>query len=374
MKIERWAFPGVIAILILGVFLGFLLKNDIEGMKNSLLTAAGLREILQTNDDALQSIDAQYRVGKSLNEFFNGVTSSREGLITADLDKYWTAEGLTVGPGSIIKVVTRKTFEYPILMAWIKLLPPNPDYSVHLGVNAGTDAGAGVLQLASETGAPYSLYLGVRADNAILDVQDLLPPGYDQREHTYILKLNRYGGELWIDQSLKAVILQGLWEELPRITGVPYALAGTRRNVASNMSAYVELNPQKGGPYTLKIDGLNGDYFVAANGDSSPPRQFALFNEHTNVRWAGQAISAKAISHPIPIWGYTQKTLLFQATGEGTLDIRVYAGGDWRLYKSVPVAANALVTENIDHQAPLVRYEYTPGASQTVKVAEVNLN
>lgn len=79
--------------------------------------------ILETSDDALQSLQIEHRLGRSLNDFFN----SRIGPVgeppqKVDVDSYWTADGLAVPSGyQNLSVYSRAVFSYPQLAAYTKL-------------------------------------------------------------------------------------------------------------------------------------------------------------------------------------------------------------------------------------------------------------
>ena len=347
---------------------------NLEAEVSSLTTPEVLKETLREVLDGLEGIQRAYMAGRSLNDFFNAVTSGNK---RADLDEYWTSAGLTVGPGSILSAYTRSFFDYPALMVRCKLLPPDPDFSSHFGFQAGDDAGVGIFQLATEwMFSGYNLYLGTFANTAQIDVENLLPANCTTALHNYILKLNKYNGELWVDGVLKAIILQGLSKELPSWNDGPYGLNGAVGPTASSMPALVELNP-KTGTYTFECD-ITKNYFAVSDGDPTPPRQFFLYTENTTTKWSDLTVEADTtlVSHPIPIWGYPKKTLMWMGTGStSSATIEVYIQGAWRDSGIALPIDGTLATMDIPFDAPIVRIKITGGSGGgTINVAEIYLS
>ena len=104
-----------------------------------------------------------------------------------------------------------------------------------------------------------------------------------------------------------------------------------------------------------------------------PPRTFRLYSTGTNTLLAGLAVNPDVTSHPIPTFGYSSKTLMFRASGAGTLSIQVLTqANNWREYDTVPVTANTLISYIIEGDAVLARTVFTPTTPPaTISDAEV---
>ncbi len=365
--------------LISGAVLGCQPESEMKSSQENLSSFTELRQSLRASDDGLQSLQYDHRLDRSLNNFFNGTgrEPGKPGYHRIDLDKYWDTSGfyLPDGAGSF-RATSRKAFSYPVCTFYTKLPTMRKDNHYWLGFITEPD---GVLSVACFEWI-RGQFRAVIGDLAIVHEAELgsfLPADYDTARHRYTIKVNKGTVEFYIDYYLCAVGLFGLLPVGDYVTlsqnQPPYAVFGNFTPLmASHLSAFIEIDTD-GGDLLFPINPEDNS-FAASDGDPQPPRQYFLYNENTRTLWAEQTVSTKTISHPIPLWGYQGKTLFFQSAGEGTLDIMVYAGRDWRLYKSIPASANRLVMEKIDHDAPLARCEYTPDTRQLINVAEFNLN
>ncbi|MFC2000787.1 hypothetical protein ACFLXE_08580 [Chloroflexota bacterium] len=354
------------------------IQSVLEEMRSNSWKISELKEVLRANDDALQNLDYDHRLDKSLNDLFIG-TGREPGETTfhrIDLDQYWDADGFYLPDGAgCFRATSRKAFSYPIVTFYTKLPTMTEDNHFWLGLITEPDGVNSVACFEWDRGR-FMAQIGDLAINTTVNISSFLPSSYDTARHRYSIKVNRSTVEFYVDYQLVAIGMGGL---LPRgiytklsENSPPYAVFGNFEPLMANsLSAFVEIDTD-GGDLLLPID-LTTNSFSVAEGDPQPARQYVLYNENTQTLWVGQSVSAKIISHPIPIKGYSSKTLLFQTGGEGTLDIMVYAGRDWRLYKSVSVSANTLVTESISCEAPFIRCEYTPNGSQTICVSEFNM-
>jgi len=109
---------------------------------------------------------------------------------------------------------------------------------------------------------------------------------------------------------------------------------------------------------------------------STVPLNLPLYNEDTETKWSNLDTNGNTqTSHPVPIWGYPNRTLYFESDAAGTLDIEIYVGGGWQVYDSPSVTANELLSYNLpaEMQAPLMRCVYTPTDSDTITYSEVHL-
>ena len=211
----------------------------------------------------------------------------------------------------------------------------------------------------------------------------MLPSDYDTAENHY--RIFRYKGGWWftINNTLRAVILDGVpegtptWENNP-----PYALGSITESMGKEFQFKTKVSDRSDEPdyetgdaFTFELSSKR-PLFGLWSGQPTPPRQFALYNENTSTRWSGLATGGSVqTSHPVPIWGYPNKTLYFESDAAGTLDIEVYVGGGWRVYDSPSITANELLSYNLpaEMQAPIMRCVYTPTNADTIAYGEVHL-
>lgn len=323
--------------------------------------------------DALQSIQLEHRLGRSLNDFFNARISAAGVISRIDLDAYWTAAGLACPVGySGLAVYSRRTFSYGSVYTRAKL----PTLAANLEAWVGFEVGAGGQHPISALhlmGTKAYIFAGSAFVTKALEITSLLPANYDSWPNMVFIKLNRCSVELSINGTLKGIVLYGLTEAIPDWEdNPPYALGGCLQPAhASSLTTLLEIS-KNNEAITFPID-ITSNSFAAADGDPAPPRQYTLYNESTATKWIGQAIAAGTItSHPVPVWGYPRKTLNFMANGAGTLLIQLYSGGGWRTAQTVPIAANTLNVQVIDLETPIIRCQFTPTAyPTTVTLAEV---
>lgn len=328
--------------------------------------------------DALQTIIAEARKDRPLNDFFNArISLAGVGQRVDDIDSYWTSSGLTIPTGyRHLSVYSRKAFSYPSLAVYTTLVT----LAANLRAGFGVEVGGGVrLPMAYfwEYDTEANLAFGSIGEGVnYLDITTLLPGDYDTADHLYHVKVNKCNCELFIDDILVAIGLFGLKEAIPDWENNPPYAIGSRKTglLAASQPAIVEID-NTGATLTLPLD-ITDNNFVAADGDPLPPRQYALYNENTATKWNGQAIAAGTItSHPVPVWGYPNKTLHFQANGAGSLDMEFYVGGAWRVAETIAILANTLMVRVIDSEQPIIRFVFDPDAyPTTVNAAEVHLS
>jgi len=229
-----------------------------------------------------------------------------------------------------------------------------------------------VLFSVKEIGGVPKAYIRVGAAGAIgawgtFYITPLLPADYDTALHYYTIKVNRNNVLFWIDGSLRAVFLLGIQEyraytpeNVP-----PYLLVST-------------LSPNTAGCYFVGMEGpdymewvVDTNSLIAADGEPITPLMIPAYKENTDTKWTGLATAgALQTSHPVPVWGYTTKSLYFMADGAGTLTVQIYAGGGWRDIATPVVAANTLVVYNLDYETPIARCLYDPSNNDTITLAE----
>jgi len=320
--------------------------------------------------DALQSVQLEHRLGRSLNDFFIAVDSTGQ---KANLDDYWdvTTAKIKIGTGGIHRFYSRKAFNY----AWYLM---NAQCATRVGRDQlfGLEPGAGSMGLGTwfriHAGffRTYTKHSGGHSDNHP-SIEVYLPADYDSAMHRYGIKVNKHQVWYFIDETLVSVCLLGLTEAIPTWDNAePYSIG----SIEGLYCAATILGAEGTGDL-FEFGPMYGNSPLAMDGDPCPPIQLSLYTENTATKWKALATAGNLqTSHPVPIWGYQNKTLYFMADAAGTLTIQVYVSGDWRDYDTPVVAANTLVTFSFpaEMQAPIMRCTYEPTNNDTITLAELH--
>lgn len=294
-------------------------------------------------------------------------------------------EGLTVpADWRDIELWTRRSFRYPCLsLAHTKLGEkgdPNNNWGVYLANGmSGATTKIGFTGWYTDAGDLARFYCDKEPNHqAIMGLKDVMPGDSATEYHFYSIKVNRMNAELYIDGDLTAIALMGVplnmapdtwpWDDTE-----PYALRWSPVGGVAEWTAMIECSYYGGKSYTFPV-GYND--FIVTSGQPAPPRAYQVYNENSSTEWDGLDTGGdKQTSHPIPIWGYPNKTLYFKSDASGTLDIEVYVGAGWEVYDSISPSADEL--ENYifsqEMQAPIMRLVYTPTDDDTINLAEVHL-
>ncbi len=367
--------PGAIYV-ICGLDIAQIL-TDIFGAGSSIDIAQVLRDVfgagtdidLRANRDAFETTQYIHRQDKSLSDFFSSWP--------ANLDDFWLPSGFTSITGEVRQAYSRKAFHYPVLSVRARWPAMAADAGeAFIGFESGSHGIASLAYLAlSYTVFRFAAGLGNQAPGAIgiLDVENLMPADYATAFHQYSIKINKCSVELYIDAVIKGIILLGLPEAIPEWeNNDPYALGSSiSPTMGMGVNTLIEV-ARPAGPITL-VCVSNAEQFVALDGDPLPPRQYALYTVNTSTKWNGLATAGVVLtSHPVPVWGYEKKTLLFQADAAGNLDIQVYTGGAWRPWVpgGITLVANQLLVYNLNGEVPIARCIYTPTNADAITLAE----
>lgn len=326
--------------------------------------------VSETRQVNLLSYEKNSHVGlKPSDFFFDGYAGGR------NVDIGWTSDGFTNVKGEWLMAFSKMVWSYPAL-AFECIWPTitEPDLAALVMFESG---GRGPINLSGYlmAGGVFILQGGTGAFTINLILTSFLPANYNTALNTYGLKLNKCNIEAYINGVFRGIILFGLPEAIPNWNNnPPYAIASTpAANIAMKVPFTVSLQPMGDMPsYTLGIKRL--DYQLVCNdGDPLPPRQYAVYTENTATKWNGLATAAVVTSHPVPVWGYGRKSLLFQSNAAATLAVQVYAGGGWRTITTIVLAANTLMSYNLNAEVPIARCVYTPVGADTIAVAEWHL-
>jgi len=324
----------------------------------------------------LQSIGHEHWADEYLRFAFTDPYDTNLGRL--HVEDVWDENGYHLPEGhSWTRTHTRRTFKYPSLSVWGKFATGQTGLSQLFGLELGggqVHPWFGFFLSGTSLYAIRKPYEGGAGSGGIgVEITMHLPTDYDTNEHMYSVKVNKHNVEYMIDGKLVAVVLLGVSRSVPEIENVqPYAIGVMNKyRTLAEYTAFIEGN-FGGTPITIPI---TPSWFRCGSGDPMPPRTYELYTENSTTKWNNTSLSAVTTSHPVPIWGYRDKTLLFQSNAAGTLDIEVFAGGGWRTYDSISLTADSLTKYVFPEgfQAPLMRCVYTPAGTDTIAVAEVHL-
>ena len=314
--------------------------------------------------------------GGNLNDILTGryaPPAPAAQLPQIDIDDYKDPLYPLVTPlavGGTLYLYSRQFFDYPELFSRTVLadrtgLPLNSLAAFEFEGIAGAHslrAGYWVRNIAGLT-TVYGVYTdqaGMGEGNGV-DLAAYLPVDYMTASHLYSCKLNKGIVEYRIDNELVLAVIYAT-------DSVFYTLAGPPYDIRVVPRGYNPLSAQ----FHLHLEDTN-PFFISgfSNGVPLPPRVFPLYNTGTNTSWTALATSGNLqTSHPVPVFGYTTKTLYFMATGAGTLTVQIYAGGGWRTIATPAVAANTLVVYALASETPIVQCLYDPSNGDTITLAE----
>jgi len=328
-------------------------------------------------------VDSVFAGGKFTGAWAYGVEIPGEAV---DASKYWTTAGLRCPSNAQgVAVWTRRTFKYPKAAVVAKIPPPQAGayyYPICLFNMASSELG-GPIEFHSY-GTDYDILAAgawkTGVSHPFVKVQNILPSDYSTAYHNYMVKVNRWGVEFFIDGRLRGVVVATQSDFRYQLNNtLPYAIAVGYAALNSEFCFGLRVgntssNPADWGERLLPI---SPHYVAVGDGEACPPRALHLYVSGSDTRLAGQSISSGSLSsHPIPIFGYPNKTLFFQANQAGTLLIEVLTlTGNWRTYDTNTISANTLWWYKMTGDAVLARLTFTPTTYPcSISEAEVVLN
>jgi len=362
------------------------------------LNYAKLAEKLSERLDGHSTFQWEHFLEQGVDAHFLARVGALDGSeSTAKASNYWKQvdyappfEGSFTLPKNlkIVSIYTRRAFLYPQLYAYVKLpslsrIGNETEMYYYLGLEQGSRAFNGIASfyLYSATVVSNRLYAVAGPLNGFvtLNIDVAKPTDFNTAYHSYRVALTRNLALYFIDSRLRAVAVQCLQGGSVKVKEnvLPYSIA-LITPIASSLTAFAELSA--GGRSTEApsdlVTPLSPYNFRVSDGKEIIPLSLPLYLDNSDTALAGYSISSGSVtSHPIPIFGYDRKTLLFQADQAGTLQLQIYTlAGNWRTYDSVSVSANTLLPYPMSGDAVLARVTFTPSAyPATVSDAEVVL-
>jgi hypothetical protein len=283
------------------------------------------------------------------------------------VDSYWKNSYIR-GPGVDyhLSICTKNSWKYP----WggvIAKLPTLPIIGLFpFGFEPGPGSEWGLISFGIASSKLYAY-----CDGNSPDITYALPSDYDTAFHKYMIKVNRNTAEFYIDYNLVAVAIRG-GINFTTISGPPYTIFGTTMKGFDEAPAFIEFHLTDVSKYYV-----DPSQFRAMSGDPLPPRGYQLYLAGSNTKLAGYSISSGSVtSHPVPVFGYKDKTFYFQANQAGTVLLEILTlSGNWRTYDSDTISANTLWWYKMTGDNVLARLTFTPSTyPATVSEAEMILN
>ena len=349
-----------------------MIKTGVGSTKR--ITDDEVKEVLKINDDALHSIQLEHRLGRSLNDFFNGRITKHDTGETSkiDVDDYCSPDGIKCPSGyTDLEIYSRKKWKYPFASFYLVY----PTLETNQGTDFGLSSGEGSHASAEfrTDGTKALIWLDIYWDTGA-EITNLLPANYATVRHTYQIKVNKSHVLFFVDYEVIGVLLFNLPESIPTWeNNLPYVLKGYKMPFPAELGVMFEVEKGDASEATLDCN-LFSSAVLAYDGDPLPPRQYAIYTENSSTKWAGSTFSDTITSHPVPVWGYPKKCFLFQSNAAGTIAIEVYAGGGWREVVSETVTTNELWDYVLNLEVPIARMKYTPANSDSIAVAECNIS
>jgi hypothetical protein len=303
--------------------------------------------------------------------------SPYEGVLTLPRDK------------RAVSIYSRRAFAYPQLIAYVKLpslslVGDETQMFYYLGVEHGSAYYNGIASFVLVTSTTYTNMLQVvvgplgGASSLVIDVAK--PADFNTSYHVYRVVTARNLVLFLIDGRLRAVAIQCLQGGNVNVKSnvLPYSIT-LIPPMPSTLTAFIELSAGvRTSVATSDVTAPLSPYrFRVSDGKDIVPLSLPLYLDNSDTALAGYSISSGSVtSHPIPMFGYTRKTLRFMADQAGSLEVQVYTlSGNWRSYDSISIPANTLLSYSVDDEVILARTVYTPtGYPATVLEAEVSMS
>lgn len=338
------------------------------------LSAAEFRTELRETSDIHSSFAWTKFLREGVNAHFNartgtGVPSVEE--YAEDPSLYWVQPSSSVGvDGSLrcppekrfVAIYSKKAWEYGYASFRTKLPTLTVDnQEVWMGFENDSATGSGIAafclrRLAGVTN--LRAYCGGAFSPLDTGITSALPADYLTMRHVYTIMVTKHGSEFYIDNSLVAVAVTSPFLNFTSIAYPPYVILRVNRPFTPMITTLLEVR----GEGVELILPLAPSQTRINDGDPLPPRCYTLYAAGTTTLLAGLTLAAgSTTSHPVPVFGYSSKTLLFRADGAGTLSIQVLTQtNNWREYDSLPVLANTLLSYIMTGDAALTRVVFTP--------------
>jgi hypothetical protein len=361
---------------------------DYERLELALKRAQDVHSAFQYEDLLADGIDAH---------FVSRVRRIGGGQVLDAASKYWvvsnydTLDGYFVMPKdyNIVSVYSRRAFMYPQVYAWTTLpdmrMVGNESYIIfYIGIENGANAMNGIASFLLATTAANAnrlmIYVGPLHGLAALTIDAAKPADFGTAKHHYRIMHSKFTTLFIIDQRIRAMAIQCTEGAAVKVKEnvLPYSIALVPQMPAAMKTLIELLAGGRTAPATEDLYApLSPAWFRVSEGKDVVPLQLPLYLDNSDTRLIGYSVGSGSVtSHPFPLWGYSNRTLIFMANQSGTLDIQVYTlSGNWRSYDTVSVSADTLLKYRFQDAFPLARAVFTPSTyPATVNEAEIDLS
>lgn len=356
------------------------------------LTKAELREALREEQDIHSTFTLTKFLRTGVDAYFDArIVDAIGNMVYIKPSTFWKQTILTginvdgeympPGPGYGCAIYSKKAHSYPYATFRTKLPSLAVDgQQVYLGFEMGGHGGTGIISFSLRRTAGitylYAISSGAWTDAPLVDITAALPIDYQTSRHSYSIKVSRGLSEFYIDNVLVAIGINTPNAAFATIAYPPYALFRSEGPVATSLPVLIEV---LGVSASLNLP-LAPSNVRFGDGDPLPPIVYRLYDAGTLNLFAGLGIAAGSETcHPVPVFGYSGKTIYFMAnqtsTAGGLLIEVLEETGNWRTYDAITYTpASSLLAYTIAGEGVLARITYTPSAyPATINEAEVIL-
>jgi len=287
----------------------------------------------------------------------------------ADPSKYWDSDGLRIPAGyGFLAIYSKAALKTGQVMSRA-ILPDLTGYDTASLWVSGFELGSGLQYgiKAMRLDQDDNFFCRVGGPGAITDayIENLLPTDFHSTRYLYTVKNNSGFTEFFVDDDLKAVIVEADREmQITANNTPPYVVKTTRAKPPTTIPTLLEFNA---GGEEATAD-LEPKEYRFAEGKANPPRTYRLYDwEADTLLTSGTYDTGTSYkSHPIPTVGYSAKAFLFRADTDSTTDglaVEVLTQeGNWRTYLTRTYSANTLESIEPTGEFPLMRLAYEPSA------------
>jgi len=358
---------------------------------NNKMKIQDLKEVFRQLEGTIIRGDLQHKpTGKfdRLSAYYfgrkiEGETTKEETEKEADVREHWNDTHFKrFNDERVLFIRSRKGFKYGRVTFEGKL--PDlasyspPDTEFWLGFEEGSGIGFGMAAFRWNEDDNMICWLGGYGDASVMKVNDPLPSDVKTTKYHYTVEVTNGIIEFRVDKDLVAVGVLGGKSMIVKNDTEPYAIVIAKEQPPMAMNTLMEFySPDYGDEITAGFP-AGGTRVTTVN--PHPPKSYALYDDGSSTLLTEGTYDTGTSykSHPVPVQGYSGKTLLFRADTDsvsGGLRIEVLTQeGNWRLYDSITASANELESYIISGNFPLARIGYEPSADgASITDAEIHL-
>jgi hypothetical protein len=340
-----------------------------------------LAEKLREELDVHSAFTPEKFIREGLDAHFNARLSSVPGAdVAVKVSDYWketdTGGEIRCPVGMFgIGIYSKNSFNFASFLTKLPTLVKDVQ-SVWMGFEDGGGGGTGIVafNLARDaTGEHFrACACGQFAWSSVV-IDAALPSNAKTAEHAYGVAILKPWAEFYIDGVPVAYGLNSTGLNFTTINYPPYAIFKANTAFSTRQTSLIEVNGI-GEELVLPLYQKNIRLSWIAD---HPPRVFRLYQSGSSSLMAGASIGSGSLSsHPIPVFGYIDKTLYFRANQAGSLLIEILTQtGNWSTYDSDTLSADVLWWYKMTGDAVLARLTFAPSTYPcTISEAEAVLS